>query len=809
MSRISVDVSSARIPVLQVGYQGENEVTDVLFDISSWITEFGEGVAQLRVKRPGNSEEESYVLSLTITDGIAVWTVSETDTFNKGNGKVQLSYLVGNIVKKAVIYPYKVGKSIVGADNPVDPFDSWIERSKAWAIGETLDGNAVPETDETYQNNAKYYAEQADILGSAQVVLATEQVTLATEKATLATVKANAAAASETNAAASEAAVNGVSTQLTTRMSAIETEQSVQGARMDTFTSLPEGSTSGNAELADIRVGANGTTYDTAGNAVRGQIGELKSDLIKSRTIKEDETSYRRSDEIVGNEMRVKLYSTNISVDDEAMFGLTYKELFYDRNKVKEQNYDNGSYAPFIPNNGTPTVTDEKYHSKGYSLKAFGNTPQNIFYSVPIEANHYYFIGAFVNVTRYVQGKAGVNIDGKLSPYFEAITNGFESTSRIILFGTSGDISTFIGSWGSADLDCYIDDVCFIDITDIYDNFGGDVSLANETLKKAYSEYIEAKDSFVKTISFAIKNPYENYTSEQAISAFLNKMNEKATSIGMNNTHFYSPHGMVTNSYSTPLDLLKMGICACGYREAVNIWSTPTITTKIGGSNSRIVTVPSAFINGFSSDVTPYYDVLGGKSGSLIWSDNDEGYHRANVAIVDINNKPCVISVMVLGTTAYQNIYKSIKEICDMVKTSMNGNEPTEGENIQWLTTHDGGYCACVLPENCSNYVNNYSNSKLIGRLHSQHNNETVSRMPASTSKIMTMLVALDYATDLNEIITIESTDITDGSGSTYYDGDTLTLIDALKILMMESSNTLANAIARHIGYKIIYATID
>lgn len=279
MSRISVDVSSARIPVLQVGYQGENEVTDVLFDISSWITEFGEGVAQLRVKRPGNSEEESYVLSLTITDGIAVWTVSETDTFNKGNGKVQLSYLVGNIVKKAVIYPYKVGKSIVGADNPVDPFDSWIERSKAWAIGETLDGNAVPETDETYQNNAKYYAEQADILGSAQVVLATEQVTLATEKATLATAKANAAAESEANAAASEAAVNGVSTQLTTRMSAIETEQSVQSARMDTFTSLPEGSTSGNAELADIRVGADGTTYDTAGNAVRGQIGELKSDL--------------------------------------------------------------------------------------------------------------------------------------------------------------------------------------------------------------------------------------------------------------------------------------------------------------------------------------------------------------------------------------------------------------------------------------------------------------------------------------------------------------------------------------------------
>ena len=78
--------------------------------------------------------------------------------------------------------------------------------------------------------------------------------------------------------------ISSINRNLTSEISRAKGAEETLKSRIDTITSLPEGSTTGDAELQDIRVKADGTTAKNAGNAVREQFSELKEDLTNVDT---------------------------------------------------------------------------------------------------------------------------------------------------------------------------------------------------------------------------------------------------------------------------------------------------------------------------------------------------------------------------------------------------------------------------------------------------------------------------------------------------------------------------------------------
>lgn len=209
--------------IIQIGRTSENDAEVVRFDVSEWPELYGAGGSfVLAHQRP--NEEQPYVCAASVAaDGWLEWIVQAADVEITGKGEAQLTYVVNETVAKSVIFTTKISRSLGQTGELPEPYENMIEElietaanitteanraeiaqgkaeaaqaaaelaqgkaedaqaaaelaqgkaedaqaaaegsaedAEAWATGKR-NGSDVPATDETYHNNAEFYADLA------------------------------------------------------------------------------------------------------------------------------------------------------------------------------------------------------------------------------------------------------------------------------------------------------------------------------------------------------------------------------------------------------------------------------------------------------------------------------------------------------------------------------------------------------------------------------------------------------------------------------------------------------------------------
>ena len=223
MSVLNLNANSIYDRVIRIGYEGENIVTQIDFNLRMWIDEYGLGGAVLLVLRHGDTE--AYPVPLVIEDGIASWVITKTDTAKVGRGAIQLKYVVGEKVKKSPIFDVSCLNALDDSDTVPDPYDSWlatltdlstlvtakVAESLVNADIAQMAANISAQAASTKASEASTSAQTAttkasEATASAQSAASSAQT--ATDKATLASQKA--AAASESASIADEAKTTAI-----------------------------------------------------------------------------------------------------------------------------------------------------------------------------------------------------------------------------------------------------------------------------------------------------------------------------------------------------------------------------------------------------------------------------------------------------------------------------------------------------------------------------------------------------------------------------------------------------------------------
>lgn len=530
------------------------------------------------------------------------------------------------------------------------------------------------------------------------------------------------------------------------------------------------------------------------------------------------------------------------TLDSIAFDDKSYREIFEQLSATKDNfGFENGTYAPFAKNTINPSVVEPSIDTTNpYSGTYCVKTPNTASSTISLDfgsaqvGDSYWCAGKF-NCTYRTSGMYGfMSGEGGYTPGTQGSIGGNTVTNEYVTIagkitipsGTSQPC-VWLGASNSAKITVYYDDVIIVRATafttqptedqwkNAYETYLALLAAGGEIEEDIYETLIEVKTGF----------PELECSDQDAYNLFISEMNKYATKIGMTQTTYYDAAGYKagtqTQNKSRTRDLVKLGYKGMAYPQLVEIWNCPSKTVKSSGTVGTWDLVSTVVDHDGMADVlkTNYY-LLGGKTGSI------EGMSGGNrfLYVMTLQHKTTghVITTATITSsadTASKNRFKACRCLADIaiklieadeygITNSDNISDATVKSEVKTLETEFSSYnglagTVFVTPKypaamDYALYFGGDGNKQFVY----DTNGEAITYC-ASTTKIMNALMVLKWIPDLHETITLKASDISAGTGPVFQGGETFTYEDALYLLMLPSSNTMANAIARAVGHKM------
>lgn len=292
---IKLGVDTQPCSAITLGRRGENEVTQVVVDFSSWVGEFGAGVITLLAMR--SQDTSAYPVVLSLDGNTATWNVTSTDTAYKGSGRAEYIYTVGEQIAKSVVFNTVVMQDIgEPSETPPDPYEDWLERLTELGAETQANAEAAQQSAEDAEQsaqeaaqeaaNAEGYAEQAGESASAA-----QSAEAASESAR------DAAQTAQANAESFAAAASGAEAAAETAQGKAEDAQDAAEAAQATAESAKAGALAaqGAAETAqgkaeDAQAAAEQAAQDAhvEYEQLSGEVDDLSDEVADQKSAIED-----------------------------------------------------------------------------------------------------------------------------------------------------------------------------------------------------------------------------------------------------------------------------------------------------------------------------------------------------------------------------------------------------------------------------------------------------------------------------------------------------------------------------------------